>query len=537
MNNFVNRPLSRRAFVGGASAAAALGLAACGSSSTSSSSSSSSSTASTGTEGGGTIAAGSAYAPSSFNPASTGSAIGIGANWHVVEGLYGIDYHDYTTFPELATGDPTQVDDTTFEVTLRSGAAFSDGNAVTPDDVVASFNRAVAGKLYTAMLAPIASIEAKGDNAVTITTTVANFSLLKERLAIVRVCPASQTDDQLAAQPVGSGPWMYSTASDTVVELVPNEKYNGDHAAKDNMIHYDILKDATARLTAMQEGSTQVMELVSADAVDQLKSAGAKIDQVQGFGTRFMMFNVAKAPWDNVKVRQAVMYALNYDQMISNTFSGLASKPSCYLPETFTNYHKASTVYDYDVDKAKSLIKDSGITPGAISLRTTDNEQVVSMATEVKNDLDALGFTVTITTDTSAATYSAIDGGEAYDLLLAPGDPSCFGADPDLLLNWWYGDGVWMKTRCPWNTSDEWKKLHELMAQALEQSGDDQQNTWNECFDILADNVPLYPVIQIQTVTASWDDPSKAPSGTAIKGFSGIGTTSMYFLDCVSLKA
>ena len=94
-----------------------------------------------------------------------------------------------------------------------------------------------------------------------------------------------------------------------------------------------------------------------------------------------------------------------------------------------------------------------------------------------------------------------------------------------------------MKTRCPWNTSDEWKKLHELMAQALEQSGDDQQNTWNECFDILADNVPLYPVIQIQTVTASWDDPSKAPSGTAIKGFSGIGTTSMYFLDCVSLKA
>ncbi|MGL5174387.1 MAG: ABC transporter substrate-binding protein, partial [Olsenella sp.] len=148
MNNFVNRPLSRRAFVGGASAAAALGLAACGSSSTSSSSSSSSSTASTGTEGGGTIAAGSAYAPSSFNPASTGSAIGIGANWHVVEGLYGIDYHDYTTFPELATGDPKQVDDTTFEVTLRDGASFSDGNAVTPDDVVASFNRAVAGKLY-----------------------------------------------------------------------------------------------------------------------------------------------------------------------------------------------------------------------------------------------------------------------------------------------------------------------------------------------------------------------------------------------------
>jgi len=311
MNNLVNRALSRRAFVGGASAVTVLGLAACGSSSSSTSSSSSSSTSASGTEGGSTITAGSAYAPSSFNPASTGSAIGIGVNWHVVEGLYGIDYHDYTTFNELATGDPKQIDDTTFEVTLRDGAMFSDGNAVTPADVVASFQRAVDGGLYTAMLAPIASIAAKDDTTLTITTTVSNFSLIKERLAIVRVCPAAQTTDELAAQPIGSGPWMYSTATDTVVEIIPNEHYNGEHASKDNMIHYDVLKDATARLTAMQEGSTQVMEMVTADAVDQLKSAGAQIDQVQGFGTRFMMFNVTKAPWDNVKVRQAVMYALN----------------------------------------------------------------------------------------------------------------------------------------------------------------------------------------------------------------------------------
>ncbi|MFR7669955.1 MAG: hypothetical protein ACLU0O_03695 [Collinsella sp.] len=89
------------------------------------------------------------------------------------------------------------------------------------------------------------------------------------------------------------------------------------------------------------------------------------------------------------------------------------------------------------------------------------------MAAQVKNDLDALGFDVTIQTDTSPATYAAIDGGEAYDILLAPGDPSCFGADPDLLLNWWYGDNVWMQTRCPWKDSAEWAKLHGLMDEAL----------------------------------------------------------------------
>ena len=208
-----------------------------------------------------------------------------------------------------------------------------------------------------------------------------------------------------------------------------------------------------------------------------------------------------------------------------------------FLPKSFTNYHEASTVYKTDAKKAKKLIEESGITPGAITLRTTDNEQIKGMAAQVKNDLDALGFDVTIQTDTSPATYAAIDGGEAYDILLAPGDPSCFGADPDLLLNWWYGDNVWMQTRCPWKESAEWQKLHGLMDEALAAEGDEQQKKWNECFDIIADNAVLYPVVHVKTVSASWDDPSTAPNGEALDGFKGIGTTSMSFRGVATVKA
>lgn len=535
MKKIANTAVTRRAFLGGSAVAATIGLTACGGSGAKTETESG--PVEGGTEGGGTITAGSAYAPSSYDPYSTGSAVLLGTNWHVIEGLYGIDYHDYSTFCELATGDPEQIDETTFEVTIRDGAKYSDGTEVVASDVATAFERAKEGGTYTSFMNPIASIEAKDDKTVTITTTVANFGLLKDRLAIIRVCPASKTVEELAQRPVGSGPWMYDNTSDTVLELVPNPEYNGDHPAQDNMIHIDILTDATARVTAQKEGTTMVMEMVTADAVEQVEAAGCKVDNVQGFGTRFMMFNVAKAPWDNVKVRQAVMYALNVDQMVSNTFAGLAAPATSYLPDSFTNYHEASTVYTYDQDKAKSLISEAGVTPGAITLRTTDNEQVKGMAAQVKEDLDALGFNVTIQTDTSSATYAAIDGGEAYDLLLAPGDPSCFGGDTDLLLNWWFGDNVWMKTRCPWNTSDEWKKLNSLMADALGQSGDEQQSTWNECFDILADNVVLYPVVHVKTVTASWADASASPSGTGIKGFEGIGTTGMSFIDAVSVTA
>ena len=535
----INKGMSRRSFLGltgSVAAVAGLGLTGCGGSSSDEGSASGSSDSAN--RGGGVITAGSAYAPSSFDPASTGSAVGLGANWHVIEGLYGIDYHDYSTFNELATDDPKSVDDTTFEVTIRKGAKFSDGTEVTADDVVASYTACAASATYAPFFQPFESIEAKDASTVTVKTKVPNFSLLKDRLAIIRVTPATQTEEDRAKQPIGSGPWMYDSISDTEITLVPNPEYNGEYAAEDEKIQYSILTDPTARVTAQQEGSTLVMELVTADAVDQLESAGCKIDNVQGFGTRFVMFNVAKEPWNNVKVRQAVMYALDTEKMISNTFAGLATAASCYLPKSFTNYHEASTVYKTDAKKAKKLIEESGITPGAITLRTTDNAQVVAMGTQAQQDLEALGFTVELVSDKSPATYAAIDqADDSWDILIAPGDPSCFGGDTDLLLNWWYGDNVWMKTRCAWNTSDEWKKLNGLMNDALGTSGSDQQDLWNQCFDILAENVVLYPLLQVVTPTASWRENAN-PDGVKVSdNFKGIGTTGVHLVGVTTVKA
>lgn len=531
----LTKGMTRRSFLtltGATAAVAGLGLTGCGGGDEPAGSA-----PANGTKGGGTITAGSAYTTTNFDPSSTSSALACGTNWHVVEGLYGLDFHDYSTYAELAAGDPEQVDDTTFDIALREGAKFSDGNPVTPEDIIESFARATAeGNIYIPMLAPIASIEKKDDTTVTVKTTVPNFSLLKERLAIVRVVPASSTKEDMTAKPVGSGPWMYENISDAAVDMVPNPEYNGDHAALDEKLHIDILVDPTARVQAQQEGTTLVMEMVTADAVEQLTGAGCSIDTVDGFGTRFMLFNTQKAPWNDAKVRQAVLYALNYDKMIENAFAGLAVAPTCYLPKSFTNYHEASTVYTYDVDKAKDLIAEAGVTPGKVVLCTTDNEQVVAMSTQVQQDLKELGFDVELKERTSADTYADIDSGADFDMLLAPGDPSCFGADPDLLMNWWYGDNAWMKVRARWSESAEWKQLTDLMASALGQEGDEQQETWNKCFDMIAEQAVLYPVLQVQTVTASWRDTPNG-DGVSIDGFKGIGTTGMSFIDACTVKA
>ena len=525
MKNIVNSAVSRRAFLGGTAVAATLGLAACGGSSSTDTKSDAGTTG--GKEGEGTLTVGSAYSPSSYDPANCSSAFCLSANSNVMEGLYNIDFTDYSVVSGLAASDPKQIDDTTFEVALRDGAKFSDGSAVTADDVVESFTRATAeGGMYVSFLTMFESIEKKDDATVTVKTTIPNFSLLKERLAIIKIMPKTLSADDAKAKPVGSGPWMYSEVSDTYATLVPNENYNGEFPAKDKELRIESLTDTTARVTAQQEGTTLVTESVPPESISQLEGVGCTVDQVAGFGTRFIMFNVKKAPWDNVKARQAIMYSLNTEQMVNNAFSGLASIPTCYLPESFSNYHKAAVNYTYDADKAKSLLSEAGVTPGDLVLRTTDNAQVVAMGTQAQEDLKALGFNVTLTSDQSPATYAAIDqADDSWDILIAPGDPSCFGGDTDLLLNWWFGDNVWMKTRCAWNTSDEWKKLNGLMSDALATSGSAQQDCWNQCFDILAEQVVLYPVLQVITPTGSWRETASPKGESVSKDCKGIGTT------------
>ena len=109
--------------------------------------------------------------------------------------------------------------------------------------------------------------------------------------------------------------------------------------------------------------------------------------------------------------------------------------------------------------------------------------------------------------------------------MLTPGDPTCFGNDPDLLLSWWYGDNVWTQGRSCWakDPNGSFAKLQELMQTAREASGADQQNAWNECFDILADEVPLYALFHRELATG-WQP-------TLISGFEPIGTTGLIFLE------
>ena len=196
----------RKHFATGAAltAAAAMILTACGGgSSTSTTSTDGGSKASEGPKG--TITAGVAYETTDYGPITT-SALGMGANWQVLEGLYRFNMADYSVSPALAAGDPEKISDTEYEVKLRDGAKFSDGTPVTAADFVASYERATSEKsIYRQFFTFVDSVEAKDDNTITIKLKHP-FANLKERFVNVRVVPASMDEDSLKAKPIGTGP-------------------------------------------------------------------------------------------------------------------------------------------------------------------------------------------------------------------------------------------------------------------------------------------------------------------------------------------
>lgn len=521
--------LTRRGFLAttaATGAAAALTLSGCGSSSSSSASnaSSSSSGAASSTPAD-AITAASAYTSTNCNPVGNSSALMLAATWHVFEGLYDLDLHNYTTYTALAAGEPTKVSDTEYEIALRDGAKFSDGTDVTSADVVASFEANMADDTYGAFLTFIDSVAAKDDKTTTFTLKYPFESLLKNRLSVVKIFPAKATEDELKTMPIGTGPWAYDSIDGNEgghIIFKPNENYNGKYPATCKEMDWNILVDNTSRTTAITDGSVLAIENVPDSNEDQIANSGASVEYVPGFALPFLMFNTKKPPFDDPRVRQAFFYAIDTEKLIENQMAGHAVAATSFLPEAYTNYHRASTVYTYDTEKAKSLLAEAGQSNLSVELSVNTN-WVSSLAPQIQENLKDAGINCTIKDFTNGwAELAPSDAVLPYDVLLTPGDPSCFGNDPDLLMTWWYGDNVWTQGRSCWKGTPEWEQLQNLLQQGREAAAADQQSIWNQCFDIIAENCPIYPLFHRETGTAYISE--------KLEDFAPISTTGLVFL-------
>lgn len=483
-----------------------------------------------------TLTAAVAYEGSDPNPIGTSSGVFLAAGWHVFEGLYELNMHTYRAECGLAADAPVQIDDLEYEVTLREDTVFSDGSPLTSADVVNAFERNGESDLYGAFLSFITAVSAPDERTVRFKLNAPMGSVLQERLALVRVFPATLTDEELASKPVGSGPWCYETinaADGGRISFTANHRYTGPWPATCERMEWSVLLDDTRRTDELVDKDVMVMEAAPVVRAEELADAGATVEWVPGFNLPFLMFNCEKPPFDDVRVRQALLYAIDVDSLIGTYMAGHARAATSLLPDYFRHYHRAATVYSYDPEKARKLLAEAGVDELALTLRANDN-WVSTLAPAIAEDWKAVGVTAEVVLLDTTALFADLSTEPEpgtllpFDVVLSPGDPSCFGNDADLIISWWYGDNVWTRARSRWATTPAFAEVAELLAEARSKtSEDEQQPLWNQCFDIIAAEVPLYPLFHRETATAWWTAQLDDYDPISATGLNFLGTTPM----------
>ena len=483
-----------------------------------------------------TLTAAVAYEGSDPNPIGTSSGVFLAAGWHVFEGLYELNMHTYRAECGLAADAPVQIDDLEYEVTLREDTVFSDGSPLTSADVVNAFERNGESDLYGAFLSFITTVSAPDERTVRFKLNAPMGSVLQERLALVRVFPATLTNEELASKPVGSGPWCYETinaADGGRISFTANHRYTGPWPATCERMEWSVLLDDTRRTDELIDKDVMVMEAAPVVRAEELADAGVTVEWVPGFNLPFLMFNCEKPPFDDVRVRQALLYAIDVDSLIGTYMAGHARAATSLLPDYFRHYHRAATVYSYDPEKARKLLAEAGVDELALTLRANDN-WVSTLAPAIAEDWKAVGVTAEVVLLDTPALFADLSTEPEpgtllpFDVVLSPGDPSCFGNDADLIISWWYGGNVWTRARSRWATTPAFAEVAELLAEARSKtSEDEQQPLWNQCFDIIAAEVPLYPLFHRETATAWWTAQLDDYDPISATGLNFLGTTPM----------
>jgi peptide/nickel transport system substrate-binding protein len=321
------------------------------------------------------IVIGMTLEPPGLDP-TTGAAAAIGevVHYNIFEGLTKIE-GDGKIEPLLAEKWETP-DAKTYTFHLKKGVKFSNGEALTAADVKFSFERFGAEKSTNkekAVFANIASIDTPDDTTVTLHLKDPNPNLLFNLGENTGVILEPKSADSDATAPVGTGPYKLADwVKGASIKLVKSDSYRDAAKIKIATATFRIINDAAAQTAAVLSGDVDAFpRFNNFDAVKQLQ-ANAKLTVVIGSteGKTIVSTNNKKKPFDDVRVRQALAYAIDREAVNKAAVNGYGKAIGSHYTPTDPYYIDLSKTYPYNPAKAKELLKEAGVqTPLDITLK------------------------------------------------------------------------------------------------------------------------------------------------------------------------
>ncbi|WP_426230954.1 ABC transporter substrate-binding protein [Pararhizobium sp. DWP3-4] len=457
-------------------------------------------------------------------------------NWSMIKSLYSrlMDYTPGTPdlIPSLAESFTVSPDGLTYTFKLRKGVKFTNGREVVASDVKYSIERAVDPKTQGPGAGFFGAI--KGFDAVTggTSTTLDGIATPDDQTVVftlsrpdatflhvlainfASVVPKEAVEAEagdFGKKPVGSGTFVLKEW--TIGQRLVFER-NPDYFVKD-MPHIDkftveVGQEPLVALLRLQKGEVDI----AGDGVPPAKfleiknsPEGAEIivDGAQ-LHTGYITLNTKVAPFDNVKVRQALNMAINKER-ITRILNGRATAANQPLPPLMPGYDKAFTGYAFDVEKAKALLAEAGFPDGFETiLYSTNTDPQPRIAQAIQQDLAAVGVKAEVRA-LAQANVIAAGGTEGEAPMIWSGGMAWIADFPD--PSNFYGPilGCSGAVQGGWNWSWYCNKDLDARAIAADSMSDpakagERQAEWGKIFtDIMAD-APWIPVTNERRVVA-----------------------------------
>ena len=320
--------------------------------------------------------------------------------YNIYEGLYKPD-SEGNLVPAVASDYTMSEDGLVYTFTLREGIQFHNGNPVTVQDVKYSIETCAGlngGEPVISAFSNIESVEAPDDGTVVITLKESSSPFMAI-LSTVEAAIVPADADDLQTNPVGTGPYRFVSRSlQENVVLERFDDYWGEPAhIKD--ITLKVLADSDSIVMNLEGGA---VDLVARVSTQQAAELGDDFEVLEGTMNlvQAMYLNNAAAPFDNEKVRQALCYAVNKQEILDFVSEGKGTPVGSSMFPAFGKYYveELNDLYTTDLEKAKALLAEAGYPDGfSFTMKVPSNyQQHVDTAQVVAEQLKQINVTANI---------------------------------------------------------------------------------------------------------------------------------------------
>lgn len=313
--------------------------------------------------------------PTTLDPTSEATASIDGMLTQNVYESLTIIAEDGSITPNLASGWEVSEDGLTYTFTLVDGVTFHDGTTFDAEDVLFSFNRAMAEDSKNPAKRIFEGIESMtAPDALTVEIKLSQsdafflFNMGKGDAVIV----GAETADNNATAPVGTGPFKFDNWNrGDRLTLIKNPDYRDAGNVALDKVTFRFVADAAAATAAMMAEEIDAYPAFPAPELLEQFEADPRFNVTQGNtqGEVILAINNAKPPFDNIEVRRAISHAINRDEIIDGAMYGKATPIGSFYPPQGKAYIDLTGTYATDTDKAKAMFEAAGVAGTTMTLR------------------------------------------------------------------------------------------------------------------------------------------------------------------------